>query len=508
MIGAFSQVDTRAMQVSVAALVLLVAMATAAWLAPPLLLVLAVAALALAGYAAHRWPVPTLVVATLAVLADPVLIPSLLPDSIQLGPIGASEPLLAVSGLVITVDAVRRRAFVPAIRDPLLPLLVAFTAVAVVSAILNATPARVALLGIVMTVDAFAVYFLARMLPIGRRGIAVVIGTMVAVAAAVSVVGLLQIMLHPDLLGFGSFAGRFGEGGRITSFLGNPNMVAAVVGFTLPFPLFGARHLSTSRGRRLAFAVLVAFCLALLLTFSRGAWLAVLLGALVGILVFDRRALMTLVGAVAIAWMLSVVMPRHVLLAQADIPTYFPESGSPNIIDSTLDRLDEVYESRDLRMRFIREGLVIVQDNPVIGVGPGRYGGAATSIIPSPVYEEYDTGLYGFRTVHNFWLHLLGEVGVVGTAIFLTLIAGLLLRFVGAARDARHVGNPGAFLLFAGTGTAIVISTLNNATEMIFEGNFPSFVVWLVVGLASLLAPSAAFFRRRAVKDPNLPSGR
>lgn len=504
MIGVLRQADSRAMQASGAALLLVVGMAVAAWLAPPLLSVLAAAALALTAYAAHRWPVPTLVVATTTVLADAVLVPSLLPDSLQLGPIGASEPLLAVSGLVIAVDAIRERRFVPALRDPVLGLLIAFSGVAVLSAVVNATPVSVTLLGIVMTVDAFAIYFLARMLTIEKRGIAVAVTAVIVMSVVVSVAGLLQILLHPDLLGFASFAGRFGEGGRITSFLGNPNMVAAVVGFTLPFPLLGTRHLPSAGWRHLSFGVLILFCLALLLTFSRGAWLAVLVGALVGILAFDRRTLFVLVAAVAIAWLISIVMPRNLLVAQADLPTYFPESGTPSIIDSTFDRLNEVYESRDLRMRFIREGLVVVEDNRLIGVGPGRYGGAATSIIPSPVYGEYGIGLYGFRTVHNFWLHLLGEVGAIGTAVFLTLIAGICLRFARAARGARDAVDPIAFILLAGTTTALAISALNNTTEMIFEGNFPSFVVWLVVGMVSLLAPPTALRSRAqsANRDP------
>jgi len=496
-IGAISRADISGRQVSLAAILLAACVAASAWLAPPLFPVLAIAALGFTAYATHRWPLPTLLVATMAVLADPVLLPSMLPDSIEFGPIGASEPLLAVSGIVIAIDAVRRRAFVPALRDPVFALLLVFTAVALLSAAVNATPPAVALLGIVMTVDAFAVYFIARMLPIDRRGVGVVVTTAVLVSAVVSVTGLLQIILHPDLLGFASFAGRFGEGGRITSFLGNPNMVAAVVGFTIPFPLFGARHLATARLRRIAFGLLVLFGLALLLTFSRGAWLAVGIGAIAGILVFDPRAAFTLVAAFALAWLVSIVMPRNLLIAEADLALYFPGGGEPSIVDSTVDRFNEVYERRDLRMRFIREGLVVVQDNVLLGVGPGRYGGAATSIIASPVYEEYDTGLYGFRTVHNFWLHLLGEVGVLGTAVFLTIVAGLSLRFARAAREARRESDHIAFVLFAGTGTAIAISAMNNATEMIFEGNFPSFVIWLVIGAVSLLAPPGALIRRR-----------
>lgn len=234
----------------------------------------------------------------------------------------------------------------------------------------------------------------------------------------------------------------------------------------------------------------------LILTFSRGAWLAVFLGALVGVLVLDRKALLTLLAAVVAAWLITIVMPRSLLVAEEDLARYFPESGAPSILDSTLDRMDAVYERRDLRMRFIREGIPIVLDNPFLGVGPGRYGGAAAAITgTTEVLDEYDTSLYGFRTVHNFWLHLLGEVGAIGTAVFLTLIVGIWLRMVHAARRVR---DPVAFVLLAGTTTALVIVSLNNMTEMIFEGNFPGFLMWMVIGLVSTLAPPTRLFGGRA----------
>lgn len=486
-------VETHGLLVAAVGAVLVTAMIIGAWIAWPLFVVLGLLWLALVGYAATRWPLAMLVTSALVVLADPVLVRTVLPDSIDPGPIGASEPMLAVTGLVIAVGALRRGTFWRAFRDPVLPLMVLFVGVAVASAIVNETPPRVALLGIVMTVDAVAVYFLARMIPVTERQAGIALGTVVAVALVASIVGILQVLLHPDLLGFASFAGRFGEGGRITSFLGNPNMVAAVIGFSLPFPLLAARRLEGRRERWVAFAAVTVFALALLLTFSRGAWLAVLLGVAVSVLLLDRRALLTLVAAIAIAWLVTIVMPRNLLIAREDLPRYFPESGAPSIIDSTIDRLDEVYERRDLRMRFIREGLPIVIDNPLLGVGPGRYGGAASTIVPSPVYDEYGTGLYGFRTVHNFWLHLFGEVGAIGGAVFAVAILGLWIRFV---KNARAATDPRRFVILAGAATAVSVVTLNSMTEMIFEGNFPGFVVWLIVGVASTLAPTVGILQR------------
>lgn len=353
MIMTARRADPDAIRAIGASLALLVAMSVAAWVAWPLLICLAIVALALTAYAAHRWPLPTLVVSTLAVLADPVLVPTVLPDWIRLPPIGISEGLIATTGIVIAATAWRRGAFWPALRDPVLVLTVAFIAVASLSALVSGTPPRTALLGIVMTVDAVAVFFIARMVPAGPRPMALAIGGIVAVVAIASLIGILQVVLHPHLFGFASFAGRFGEGGRITSFLGNPNMVAAIVGFVLPFPLYAARHLPDRRHRRLAFALLVGFALTLLLTFSRGAWLAVFLGAVIGVLVLDRRALLTLLLAVVVAWLITIVMPRNLLIPAEDMDLFFPPGSSeaPSIFDTTVHRIGEVYERRDLRMR-------------------------------------------------------------------------------------------------------------------------------------------------------------
>ena len=67
-----------------------------------------VAVLVAVGYAAWRWPLPTLVGAALATLADPEITPRVLPGGFETGPIGISEPMLAVAGAVIAVEAIRR----------------------------------------------------------------------------------------------------------------------------------------------------------------------------------------------------------------------------------------------------------------------------------------------------------------------------------------------------------------------------------------------------------------
>jgi putative inorganic carbon (HCO3(-)) transporter len=478
--------------------VLLVALVIVARLSAPVFVLLGVALLVVTGYAAHRWPRTTLVAASLVTLADPSITPRFFPSDLNLGPIGASEPLLAVAGLVVAANALRHGTFVPAFRDPTFVLTLLFVAVAIASAVVNGTRPLVAFLGIVMTVDALAIFFVWRMLPMRLRDAAWAIGAIVTAGVVAALFGIGQVVLDPNLLGFFSFAGRFGEGARITSFLGNPNMLAPVIGFTLPFALFGGVRLERPRYRWISRAAAFILVLALVLTFSRGAWVAVGLGLLLGTLLLDRRALLLLIVLAPVAWGTAVVMPRNLIVdPNAEVVEPPPV---PDWIGSTMDRFGDLGEG-DLRVRFLRDGLRIIDSRPILGVGPGRYGGAAATIIPSPVYDLYNTSLFGFRTVHNFWLHLTGELGVTGAAVFLTMIAALLIRFVRAARRVDGV----AFILLAGAATATIVVVFNNLTEMLFEGNVPGILIWLILAIGSLMAPSAALWGRdRPATGPRL----
>jgi O-antigen ligase len=454
--------------------------------------VAAAAVLVAVGFAAWRWPLPTLVASALATLADPEITPRILPSGLELGPIGISEPLLLVTGAVIAVEAVRRGTLAAALRDPVLWLVLAFIGLGIVSAVANAVPPLVAFLGLLMTVDAIAIYVAARMVPTDERGIAMAVAAVVTVALVLATFGIAQAMLDPDLFGFASKRGQFGEGDRVSSFIGNPNMLAAAVGIALPFALFGARRLPDGRLRWAARAALFVFAWALLLTFSRGAWGAVVVAGVAGTLLMDWRSLGWLLVATALAFGAATVMPRDLLVPEPAGGSGGGGSSPPSIVDSTGDRLGNLGDRNDTRGRYLRDGVRVIEANPVLGVGPGRYGGGAAMIIETPIYEQYDVELFGYRTVHNFWLHLLGESGALGTAVFLTMVAGLLIRLVREAWRSDGV----RFVIVAGAATMLMVASLHSVTEMIFEGNMPVLVVWLVLGLASLLAPVRPIFAR------------
>jgi O-antigen ligase len=448
-------------------------------------------------YSAYHWPRATLVGVGISTLLDPGVAVRLLPGFLADGPIGVSEPLLAVAGLVALTRA-GRAGVETALREPTVGLAALFVGASILSALVNGTPPEVAAFGIVMTIDAMAIFFvwiaLRPSVEVTGRSIAAI----VAAGAVVALFGIGQVLLAPSLLGFERFSPRPEEVGSITSFLGNPNLLAPVLGFLLPFPLFAMLRLGEPRRRALAAAIALVLLVALLLTFSRGSWAAALAGIGIGTLLLDRRVLLMSAGLAALAAVVVLVMPHH-LVSSEDLgpavpapsqavvgasPEASPEPETPPAPTPPPDPY-RGRTSEEVRLIFLRDGLRIVGDNPAFGVGPGRYGGAVAKILGSPVYEEYGTSLGRLRTVHNFWLHLVGEVGIVGVVPFLGLVIALIIRLVRAARGTEGM----RFVLLAGAATAAVVVSINNLTEMVFEGNIPAVIVWLILGVGAALAP-------------------
>ena len=247
--------------------------------------------------------------------------------------------------------------------------------------------------------------------------------TMWAVAIVVvvtSLIGIGQAILSPDLLGVTPVTGRSGEGIRFGSLVRDPNILGTLIGLALPFTVFSLVRMPRGRNRWLVGGAVLALLVALLLTYSRGSWLGVAVGFGGVALIIDRRALVTFLALLLLAYGTAVVMPKGILsgLGQGYDP-----------FATTVNRFDAVGQGKDLRTKFVHNALPILEDHPLLGVGPGRYGGAAASLFRSPIQYEYHTDklLTNQKTVDNFWLHLTVEGGVLGLLAFLAMIGAAVL---------------------------------------------------------------------------------
>jgi O-antigen ligase len=485
-------------------LVALAAIAARAWI--PGFVIIGLALVALAAVASIAWPRATLLVVVLTPVFDRYMVSGLLPGS--LAPVAnlLSEAMLLGVGLIFLVRAWRAGALAAAFRHPTAPALAAFAGLGVISAVLNDVPWRVVILGLVFTLDAAAFFFLPRLIGYTRRQAAAAIGAVVALTLVAAAVAVLQGLLSPTIFGLTPSPGRFGEVYRLASIFDNPNVFGAFLVACVPFALIAAARLTDARARWAAVGVAFLLFVALWLTFSRGSWLALLVGVGAVLAVTDRRALGIGIVLAAVSFGTAVVMPRDLAVAP-------PEPGDPApperpaLIDSTIDRVGTVGRGGDLRTLFVLNAAPILADHPLLGVGPGRYGGAIAHTEQTPIYERYDTDALltspSQRTVDNFWLHLLVEAGILGAAAFLAAILVPATRVL--LRASTAVGWDRILLGGIAAGTAGL--AVSSVTTMLLEANSIGFLFWFFLGLGSLLTAAVAVDRpHEAVGVDPVPS--
>ena len=91
---------------------------------------------------------------------------------------------------------------------------------------------------------------------------------------------------------------------------------------------------------------------------------------------------------------------------------------------------------------MVKTPTVVVPSSPVLGVGPGRYGGGAAAALHSTtVYDRLGLpfGVYGTEGyIDNSWFSLWGEVGTLGVALYawmVFLLARIAYRVWRGSRD-------------------------------------------------------------------------
>ncbi|MBI3952663.1 MAG: O-antigen ligase family protein [Candidatus Doudnabacteria bacterium] len=198
----------------------------------------------------------------------------------------------------------------------------------------------------------------------------------------ISLFGLIQ---HQTLLGLPLRFWGFGEGvKRIVSVFEYPNALALYLGPLLAFFLALIYSKSTLINRKLLFWTTGMGLIALVLTFSRGAWLAVL--AVLAVLI-GKKFSWKIAGAVLIIIIIAIV---------------FLQSGQRFSLSDT---------SSQTRIQLYQYALTAVLANPLLG--NGLHG-----------FEAFGV-LYPHNIFLNFWL----ELGLLGMLAFFGIITLSLKQY-------------------------------------------------------------------------------
>lgn len=240
---------------------------------------------------------------------------------------------------------------------------------------------------------------------------------------------------------------------RAYAVVGSPNGLGDYLALLTPLALGLAFDPALRRRRPLLLAAAGVLAFGLLVTFSRGAWLA--LAASMGFLALslDRRLLAALLaGALLLTAAVPPVRDRVGQLASAH---YWERSLVPG---GRLYRWNAAYE----RMAHA----------PVRGTGLGQFGGAVAARRLGTQYTD------------NYYAKTLAETGIPGLVAFLALMAAALRTGGHAVR--ALAGRPERFLAHGLRGALLVI-VLHNFVENIFEIPFLNAYFWMIAAFASRL---------------------
>ncbi len=183
---------------------------------------------------------------------------------------------------------------------------------------------------------------------------------------------------------------------RAFSTLGNPNILASFLVTAIALCLGGILGHDRLRVRGPLAVLALVSTICLILTFSRGAWVSLLVVVLAAGVMFSRKLLLLFAVFFGIAcfWMKDLIFTRFISVFQGG--------------DT----------SATLRRAIWDSTYAMIEDFPLTGVGWNAY---------QFVYHKYDYFINNPDNIiyhaHNMYLNIAAELGLPGLAVFLALLA-------------------------------------------------------------------------------------
>ncbi len=245
---------------------------------------------------------------------------------------------------------------------------------------------------------------------------------------------------------------------RIFSIIGSPNILGGLMTLTLPICV-SFFFVAKSTAKKIMYGGCALLIMAaLVFSFSRGAWLGFVGAVLVYVCMKDKRLLIPaiVVGILAVALVPSIGNRITYML-------------SPEYIASSL---------RGGRLVRWMNGLQILQQDPLIGVGLGHFGGAVamnngiTRLIGVDVYKTF--------YMDNYYLKTAVESGLIGLGAFVALMYQV---FICSLRTINLTEDNDIKELEIGILAGLTGIILHNLVENVFEVPMMATYFWMLAAV-------------------------
>jgi len=326
--------------------------------------------------------------------------------------------LVLVVLLVVAIKFVVREMDLRKLRCNLWPLLLLFLAVCVISTSLSEYPA-VAISGTAEFVGSAAFISIALLLIDGRGFQRVLPRILIWSVTTSAVLAIIGFFFHIDLFASQNAVYRKGIGGAV-----DHNGLTVLIIFMLPVLVHQILHVRRRPAQRLYAALIMVNLLAIVTTYSRGGFIA-MIGVLAMLAYVHRHRFRPRhVGILVCAGLLMVSAIAYT------IPASFWQRQASLVAwdDGSLNR----------RSSYLTVAFDTIPKNPVWGTGPDTFPNVYFASETAKLHRI--RGKVVARRAHNTYMEVLVGTGFAGFAIFMTVLWLTLANFARAMAIARTAG--------------------------------------------------------------------
>lgn len=252
-----------------------------------------------------------------------------------------------------------------------------------------------------------------------REDMEKIVMTMIIIGVITSLIGIIQTLAGPQAAfntGKELFTIDQGQTMRAYGSLGHPNQLAGYLILLIPITFIQFVE-STNRVKRSLLGLgAIVICTALILTFSRGGWLAIMLVGIILIYLNIPKKMAMIVALVA------------ALSAVVFILNYGPLGKTKSAVMERVVSFAQPEKEDSVNFRGVcyQTGFKMFQQHPWLGFGAGNY--------QANINKYFNESYYAWEAInkhiHNWYLQLLIEVGLIGLLAFLWIVFNLFKRLI------------------------------------------------------------------------------
>lgn len=245
---------------------------------------------------------------------------------------------------------------------------------------------------------------------------------------------------------------------RVYSFFNNPNVLGEFLVLTIPV-MVALIWNKVSQGHKTLFGIaLLVMAACMVFTWSRGAWLGMLIAVAIFLAISDKRWIF--VGVLAI-----VLVPVALYL-----------SGNSAIVERVLSIGNTADTSTAYRVSIWRASIKLLGDFwlPGIGVGSDAY----KAVYPVYALTGADFALHS----HNLYLQFWVETGIIGIISLLSLSLAFL-RNTFSAKVVKNIKKSDVAKLTVALGAGFVGFMVQGLTDYVWYNYKILMIFWIIIAL-------------------------